>query len=70
MATLDDEYNETLLWKRGERVNAEMSEISEQREYQENDGLGGAISMLTDSDNRRILYRKRLTIKTDKRIWG
>ena len=68
MATLDDEYNETLLWKRGERVNAEMSEIS-CTEYQENDGLGGAISMLTDSDNRRILHRKReLTIKTDKRI--
>lgn len=68
MATLDDEYNETLLWKRGERVNAEMSEIS-WTEYQENDGLGGAISMLTDSDNRRILYRKReLTIKTDKKI--
>ena len=68
MATLDDAYNETLFWKRGERVNTEMSEIS-WTEYQENDGVGGTTSMLTDSDNKRILYKKRgLTIKTDKRI--
>lgn len=69
MATRDDDYDETLLWRR-ETVNTELSEIP-RKEYRENDGAGDAMSMLTDRDKTRILYKKReLTIKTDERIQG